>query len=101
MAEGSQETDDQRVQVSRASTAPALPAIITTTASSRKEGHHNNDNSNKNDSPTVATPGLLKTSQSFPVGMCNSYRLPFFKDWPFQQISPVRSSSRNSVTMIL
>ncbi|GIJ99861.1 hypothetical protein Aspvir_003871 [Aspergillus viridinutans] len=67
MAEGSQETDDQRVQVSRASTAPALPAIITT-ASSRKEGHHNNDNSNKNDSPTVATPGLLKTSQSFPVG---------------------------------
>ncbi|KAF7161503.1 hypothetical protein CNMCM5623_007074 [Aspergillus felis] len=68
MAEGSQETDDQRVQVSRASTAPALPAIITTTASSRKEGHHNDDNSNKNDSPAVAIPGLLRTSQSFPVG---------------------------------
>ncbi|GIJ86166.1 hypothetical protein Asppvi_005044 [Aspergillus pseudoviridinutans] len=72
MAEGSQETDDQRVQVSRASTAPALPAIITTTASSRKEGHHNDDNSNKNDSPAVATPGFLRTSQSFPVGSATS-----------------------------
>ncbi|GFF45672.1 uncharacterized WD repeat-containing protein C3H5.08c [Aspergillus lentulus] len=68
MAEGSQETDDQRVQVPRASTAPTLPAIITTTASSRKEGQRNDDNSNKNDSPSVATPGLLRTSQSFPVG---------------------------------
>ncbi|KAF7115764.1 hypothetical protein CNMCM5793_003267 [Aspergillus hiratsukae] len=67
MAEGSQETDGQRVQVSRASTAPALPAIITTTATSRKEGHHNDDSSNKNDSPNVTTPGLLRTSQSFPV----------------------------------
>jgi hypothetical protein len=88
MAEGSQETDDQRVQVPRASTAPALPAIITTTVSSRKEGQHNDDNSNKNESPSVATAGLLQTSQSFPVGMCNSYCLPF-KDWSFKQISPV------------
>ncbi|RHZ52216.1 uncharacterized protein CDV56_104787 [Aspergillus thermomutatus] len=68
MAEGLQETDDQRVQVSRASTAPVLPAIITTTATSRQEGHHNDDNNNNNDSPNVASPGLLRTSQSFPIG---------------------------------
>jgi hypothetical protein len=88
MAEGSQETEDQSVQVPRASTAPALPAIITTTTTtvrSRKDGQRNDDNSFTNDSPSVATPGLLRTSQSFPVGMCNSYRLPF-KDWSFRQI---------------
>lgn len=70
MAEGSQETEDQSVQVPRASTAPALPAIITTTTTvrSRKDGQRNDDNSFTNDNPSVATPGLLRTSQSFPVG---------------------------------
>jgi hypothetical protein len=74
-----------------------LPAIITTTATSRKEGHQNDDSSNKNDSPNVTTPGLLRTSQSFPVGMCNSYRLAF-QDRSLKQITPVRSGFRGPIT---
>ncbi|EAW13096.1 WD40 repeat domain-containing protein [Aspergillus clavatus NRRL 1] len=81
MAEGSQETNDRRVPgASRASTAPALPMIITSNATGPQDAHpsgnshHDNDHDSKindnhnNNSPRITKPGLLRTSQTFPIG---------------------------------